>query len=136
MQIPIVVSDFARSRAEIVAVWLFGSQSDGTAGAGSDIDLGILFESAGDLDRVATAEVALARALGRPVDVVDAARAGAFLALEIIRGDRVFTRDHSRADEFELYVLRRAGDLEHFERERRRLLLDPRRPLAREGIAR
>jgi hypothetical protein len=49
-----------------------------------------------------------------------------FLALDAIRGERIFGRDGRRLDEFDLYVLRRAGDLAYHERERRRMLLAPR----------
>jgi hypothetical protein len=52
-------------------------------------------------------------------------QAGAFLALDIVRGERIFTRDATDTDRFELSVLRRAGDLVPFERQRQRLLLDP-----------
>jgi hypothetical protein len=68
---------------------------------------------------------ALERQLDQPVDLVDAGRASAFLALDVIRGERVFCVDEDRCDELELYVMRRAGDLAPFERERRRLLLQP-----------
>jgi len=55
---------------------------------------------------------------------VDVKRARPFVALEIIRGERFFCRNETAADEFDLYVLRRAGDLEYFERERRAFFLD------------
>ena len=70
-------------------------------------------------------EDALEQRLGRPVDLIDAGGASPFLALDIIRGERVFCADADRCDEFDLYVMRRAGDLAPFERERRRLLLQP-----------
>jgi hypothetical protein len=57
-----------------------------------------------------------------PVDLLDLRAADAFLALEVIRGERIYCRDEPLADEFELFVMRRAGDLEPFELERRRLL--------------
>ena len=60
------------------------------------------------------------------VNLVDAARAGAFLALDIVRGDRVFCRESIETDRFELYVLRRAGDLLPFERQRQAMLLSDR----------
>ncbi len=41
-----------------------------------------------------------------------------FLAANIIRGERIFCRDKYLADQYELYVLRRAGDLIPLERER------------------
>jgi hypothetical protein len=44
--------------------------------------------------------------------------ANPFVAAEIIRGERLFASDSHEADEYELYVLRRAGDLALLERER------------------
>ncbi len=56
------------------------------------------------------------------VDLVDLSEADPFLAAEIIRGERIFARSEVQADEYELYVLRRAGDLIPLERERQRLI--------------
>lgn len=69
-------------------------------------------------------ETELERALGRKVDLVDMGRAKPFLALAIVEGERIYERDAYRCDTFDLYVLRRAGDLAYFERERRRLVLE------------
>jgi predicted nucleotidyltransferase len=110
-------------RPEVRAFWLFGSRADGTPREGSDVDVGVLWEPRQPLEATLCLEEEISRATGLPVDVVDARRAGAFLALEIIRGDRVFCRDEVAADLFELYVLRRAGDLMPFERERQAMLL-------------
>lgn len=52
------------------------------------------------------------------VDLVVLSEADPFLAANIVRGERLFARDERSADEYELYVLRRAGDLAPFERER------------------
>ena len=41
-----------------------------------------------------------------------------FLAANIIRGERIYSRDEYQADEYDLYILRRAGDLAPLERER------------------
>jgi hypothetical protein len=57
------------------------------------------------------------------VNVIDLRQADTFLALEAIRGERILERDGRRLDELDLDILRRAGDLAPFERERRRLLL-------------
>lgn len=46
-----------------------------------------------------------------------------FLAANIIRGERLFARDEHRSDEYDLYVLRRAGDLAPLERERIALIM-------------
>ena len=119
------LAGFAASDARIVALYLFGSRARGEATERSDVDVGILFRQEVALREVVLLEDALEQRLGLHVDVVDAGRASAFLALDVIRGERVFCSDPARCDEFELYVMRRAGDLAPFERERRRLLLLP-----------
>ena len=55
--------------------------------------------------------------IGR-VDFVVLSEADPFLAVNIIRGERIYAEDEYAADEYELYILRRAGDLAHLERER------------------
>jgi uncharacterized protein len=45
-----------------------------------------------------------------------------FLAVNIIRGERIFCRDEYLADQYELYLLRRAGDLSPLERERLQII--------------
>ncbi len=57
------------------------------------------------------------------VDLVVISEAGPFMALDIIRGEILFCRDPDEQAEQELYILRRAGDLAHFERERRDQIL-------------
>lgn len=116
---------FAASDPRILALYLFGSRARQDSIEQSDVDVGILFRQEASLRDVLLLEDDLERQLGLPVDLVDVGRANAFLALDIIRGERVFCADPDRCDEFELYVMRRAGDLAPFERERRRLLLQP-----------
>jgi predicted nucleotidyltransferase len=57
------------------------------------------------------------------VDLVVLNEADPFLAAEVIRGERLFAADAHEADEYELYVLRRAGDLMPLERERLDMIL-------------
>src|SRR4051812_34195450 len=109
----------------ILALYLFGSRGRGEETEQSDVDVGILWRQEQSLREVLLLEDDLERRLGVSVDLVDAGRASAFLALDILRGERMFCADPDRVDEFELYVMRRAGDLAPFERERRRLLLQP-----------
>ena len=109
----------------VLALYLFGSLSRREDTDQSDVDIGILFRQPQSLREVLVIEDELERRLGVAVDLVDAGRASAFLALDIIRGERLYCADEDRCDEFELYVMRRAGDLAPFERERRRLLLQP-----------
>jgi hypothetical protein len=57
------------------------------------------------------------------VDLVVLDEASAFLAEEVISGERIYARDERLADEYDLYVLRRAGDQLPLERERAEILL-------------
>ncbi len=57
------------------------------------------------------------------VDLVVMPEADPFVAAEVVRGERLFAADDYAADEYELYVLRRAGDLAQLERERMALVL-------------
>lgn len=107
------------------AVYLFGSQAAGEARPDSDVDLGVLFFQRSTLNQRVDLELLLSDALDRRVDLVDLGQCGAYLALEAIRGERIYGADPVLCDEFDLSVMRRAADLAPFERERRRMLLDP-----------
>lgn len=122
-----VVEHLARvadAHPEVCAVYLFGSLARGDATIDSDVDVGVLYLDRQTLETTLALEQEVEQAIGRDVDLVDVARAGAFLALDIVRGERVFCRHRVRADLFELYVLRRAGDLLPFERQRQTVLLE------------
>ncbi len=109
--------------AALRAAYVFGSRVAEEAGPDSDLDVGVLLDHKPGLDEIVRLEQRLEAALDLRVDVVDLGSASAFLALDIIRGRRVLCRDELACDELELYVLRRAGDLEPFERARREMLL-------------
>lgn len=57
------------------------------------------------------------------VDVVILPEAPPFLALDVIRGERLCIADPDAEAHYELYVLRRAGDLAYFENARRATLV-------------
>ena len=57
------------------------------------------------------------------VDLVCLPDVSPFLALEVIRGEQLYSKDPDRSAEYELYILRKAGDLAHFERQRRKKIL-------------
>jgi predicted nucleotidyltransferase len=121
------IRQIAASHVAIRALYVFGSQSAGGARPDSDTDLGVLYRSRQPIETTFLIEEELQRVTGKKIDLVDVARARAFLALEIIRGERIFCRESAETDRFELYVLRRAGDLLPFERRRQELLLAPTR---------
>ena len=106
-----------------MAVYLFGSQATGEARPDSDVDLAVLFTEPVGLADLVALETRFEERLDGPVDLINVGTCDPFLALEAIRGERLYCADPVRCDEFDLYVLRRAGDLEPFERERRAMLL-------------
>ena len=116
------------SRTDEVRGWLAGgSLTPGPA----DVDVGVKAAPGARLS--VHDKVRLAVALEdlwevSRVDLVDLADADPFLAANVIRGERLYARDEYLADEYELYVLRRAGDLAPLERERMALILGEEAP--------
>ncbi len=121
----------------VLSLYAFGSQAkkikslvedqqDAVPLGPSDVDIGVKVKS-GEKFSV-TEKVNLALALEdlfgcKRVDLITLPEADPFLAAEIIRGERLFAHNEHEADEYELYVLRRAGDLAPLERERMTLIL-------------
>ena len=119
------------ARHDVDALYSYGSRAlqalrwlhhKGALAAGpSDLDLAV---SRGIGKRFSLAEkVALATAFSdlfefAAVDLADMAEVDAFVAANIVRGERLYCSDRMYAEELDLYVLRRAGDLAPYERER------------------
>ena len=123
-QLTRALAEVLSDEPQVLAAYHFGSSSDGTAHASSDVDVGVLFRTRVPLEELIRIEIRLDDSIPETLDLVDVKRAGPFVALEIIRGERFYCRNETAADEFDLYVLRRAGDLEYFERERRAFYLE------------
>jgi uncharacterized protein len=119
-------------RYKLAALYVFGSRAGevaqqlaGEIGApvqpGSDVDIGVrpasgLRLSARDRVRLA-ADLEDLLGVGR-VDLVILPEADPFLALDVIRGELLYCADKDAQAEEELHVLRRAGDLALYARER------------------
>jgi len=58
------------------------------------------------------------------VDLVFLPEADPFVAVDIIRGELLFTCDPDQQARYELFVLRRAGDLLPFKKSRTRMILE------------
>ncbi len=58
------------------------------------------------------------------VDLIVLPEADPFLALDIIRGELLFTDDPDDQARYELFILRRAGDLMPFKKERIRMIFE------------
>ncbi len=134
------LEDLAR-RYDLVAIYAFGSQGKAVAawleGAplqispSSDVDVGVLPALGRRL--TAAEKVNLTLALedlfgAERVDLVVLPEAPPFLALDIVCGELLCVTDPDAEAEYQLYVLRQAGDLAPFERKRRRMILAGERP--------
>lgn len=122
---------------DLVAFYAFGSRTDEIAAMvdgveieanspASDVDIGALPVRGRHLtaqDRVRLT-IALEDLLGvMRVDLVILPEASPYLALDVISGTLLCTTDPDAEANYQLYVLRQAGDLAPFELERRRMLL-------------
>jgi len=113
------------SRAKEARMWLEGRVERLDPGP-SDLDIGVKPSPGVHLTVYDKVQLAIALedffGVGR-VDLVLLPEAKPFLAANIIRGERLYAEDEHTADEYDLYVLRRAGDLAPLERERIELIL-------------
>jgi predicted nucleotidyltransferase len=120
---------------QVKALYVFGSRSAEALYAlqddayelkhlQSDLDIGILPHVPFSLDNKVSLTVELEELFNvSRVDLVVLQEADAFLAANIIRGERLYAKDSYLADEYDLFVLRRAGDLAALERERMAMIL-------------
>ena len=113
----------AETQPELLGLYLFGSQATGEAREGSDYDLGALFRHSPQVLDLVGLQGQLSEALGSDVDLIDVGSASPYLALDVVRGERLYCQDPDACDAFDLYVLRRAADLAPFERQRRQMIL-------------
>jgi predicted nucleotidyltransferase len=114
------------SRATEVAA-LVGQKSNRLMKSARDVDIAILPHVQVVLSVREKVEIALEfeELFGASrVDLLSLPEADPFLAANAIRGERIYCRDDDLADEYELFVLRRAGDLIPLERERIRLIME------------
>ncbi len=115
------------SRAKEVATRVRGQVAPPREGSdSSDIDIGVRPMAGVHLGIANSVEFAqeLERLFGAPrVDLVLLPGAKAFLALDVIRGELLYCADPDEQAEYELYVLRRAGDLAPFQKAREEMVL-------------
>jgi hypothetical protein len=113
------------SRAAEAYEWLMG-QRDTLAPSTSDLDIGLWTHNGKPLVVNETVELMLLFEdwFNVPrVDLVYLPSPDAFLDANIIRGEQLYARAPLLAAERELYLLRRAGDLAPFKRQRMELIL-------------
>jgi len=114
------------SRGREALEWLQGKR-EALSPELSDLDIGVKPRPGVTFPVQRTVELALTLedffGVSR-VDLVFLPQADPFLAANIIRGERLYAADAHAADEYDLYILRRAGDCAFLERERLALILE------------
>ena len=114
------------SEGKQVLGWLEGDKRGISILPQSDVDIGVKPAVGRTVPVKEKVDLALALedffSVNR-VDLVVIPEVDPFLAANIIRGERIYCRDEYRADEYELYILRKAGDLAPLERERISLIM-------------
>lgn len=108
------------SRAKEALAWLDDPARVMSPGP-ADLDIGV--KASASVHWTLAEQVALTQRLEdffgiHRVDLIPVMRADPFLAANIIRGERLYAASQNAADEYDLYILRRAGDLIPYERER------------------
>ena len=114
------------SHAKTVVEWLECEGDELSISLLSDVDIGVKPYPGKKLS--VQEKVYLTMALEdlfavQKIDLVVIPEVDPFLAANIIRGERIYCRNEYEADEYDLYVLRRAGDLAPLEKERMALVL-------------
>lgn len=105
------LQDLFTCHANVLAVFLFGSQVDGYATSHSDIDLAVLYEQAPSLKEELALGVAVSESLGTErVDLVNLNRAKLLLRHRAICGRVLYERDADRMSDFIEFTLRRYVD--------------------------
>lgn len=120
---------------QIKILYVFGSRgmelfqfihddSTSLSASQSDLDIGVLTQSAFSIEEKVNLTIDFENLFSnQKVDLFILQEVDAFLAANVIRGERIYAEDEYFADEYELFVLRRAGDLAEFERERMAMIL-------------
>jgi predicted nucleotidyltransferase len=106
---------FKRGDERIVAAWLYGSQARGTAGADSDVDVGVLYRDPpaamthggpldleGEIERIVRRPVQVVVMNRAPVDLVHRVLRDGILLCERDRGARVRFEVRARNEYFDL----------------------------------
>jgi len=115
------------SQAKEVYGWIRGDVQGLNIPLSSDLDIGVKPAPSKTLsikEKVAVSMELEELLSVRYVDLLVIPEVDPFLAANIIRGERLYCKDVYEADEYDLYILRRAGDLIPLERERISLIME------------
>jgi predicted nucleotidyltransferase len=118
-------ADLLDQRFGLDTLWLFGSEAEGKAHQGSDLDLAALFRRQPEGLDLFDARTELEEILRRDVDLVDLDHASPILALQVLRRGRLLVdRNPVRRFSFSSRTLSMYEDLKIVRREGEQLLLE------------
>jgi predicted nucleotidyltransferase len=117
--------DIGDHEPPVITAYLFGSWARGTARAGSDVDVAVLFAASRPrtlMGLPTELEASLSSSVGRNVQVIDLMRASPDLVHRVLRdGQLLLDRDPSARIRFEVHRRNQYFDvLPHLQRYRRR----------------
>ena len=107
-----VVSAIRAQLPNAIAIYAFGSQIQGTAGQGSDLDLAVLVAGYADPLVLWSLSSALADMANCPVDLLDLRGATTVMQYQVITGGRRLWSTGLAVDLFECFVLSEKTDLD------------------------
>lgn len=99
-----VVETLRASLPDCIAVYAFGSQMQGTAGAESDLDLAVLVAGYADPLKLWDLASQLADVVGCPVDLLDLRAASTVMQYQVLSEGRCLWSNGLEASLFECYV--------------------------------
>jgi hypothetical protein len=113
-----IVADAVSDRNEILAVFVFGSASEGRMHARSDIDLGLLLAESASPERCFEISLEVGARIetkvGRRVQMIVLNRAHPSLAFRALRGRRLLDRDPVARSLFTIRTISRYHDYRRF----------------------
>ena len=107
-----VVSAIRAQLPNAIAIYAFGSQIQGTAGQGSDLDLAVLVAGYADPLVLWSLSSALADMANCPVDLLDLRGATTVMQYQVITGGRRLWSTGLAVNLFECFVLSEKTDLD------------------------
>ena len=114
-QIAVALQQWAESRADVDAVWVFGSVAKGKTRPGSDTDIAVLFAHGKQPRGMEKLDLMmeLSDCIGGDVDVVIMNTVGELLSNQVLRfGTKVYSRDAVRTALFEIAEWGKYSDYE------------------------
>lgn len=106
------LADFFEKKPEVLLVFLFGSAASREMAEGSDIDIGILFESQPDVYEINKLESELNAIFKRDIDIAVLNSASPILKMQVLKnGVLVFAKDKKIYNQFYVDAINQYDDL-------------------------